>query len=102
MSVHVCRNHCTVLETGGAPYDYLPTASTLIHDPPRENWIATGRLLTAREVHTATLLRNGQVLVAGGVGVPFWLPKQGGYQPVVRETQLPLPFGATPLLRCVR
>ena len=30
-------------------------------------WRATGRLNTARYVHTATLLQNGMVLVAGGL-----------------------------------
>src|SRR5512135_2047074 len=30
-------------------------------------WSATGSVATAREQHTATLLHNGEVLVAGGV-----------------------------------
>ena len=31
-------------------------------------WTATGNLATGRSVHTATLLANGQVLVADGFG----------------------------------
>ena len=31
-------------------------------------WTATGSLATERREHTATLLPNGQVLVAGGLG----------------------------------
>ena len=30
-------------------------------------WTVTGRLNTARWLHTATLLQNGMVLVAGGL-----------------------------------
>ncbi|HEX4665405.1 MAG TPA: kelch repeat-containing protein, partial [Chthoniobacterales bacterium] len=32
------------------------------------SWVTTGSLATARELHTATPLPAGQVLVAGGVG----------------------------------
>jgi hypothetical protein len=35
---------------------------------PNPSWVFTGNLNTARESHTATLLSNGEVLVAGGFG----------------------------------
>src|SRR5439155_559400 len=38
------------------------------NDPASWIWRATGRLNTARRDHTATLLQNGLVLVAGGTG----------------------------------
>src|SRR5256885_5161452 len=36
-------------------------------------WRATGSLNAARESHTATLLQNGMVLVAAGLGEAFFL-----------------------------
>lgn len=35
------------------------------------SWVPTGNLNTGRSYHTATLLRNGKVLVVGGVGAPI-------------------------------
>ena len=64
-----------VLVWGGPGLDMFPTQSTPyeIFDPATETWLATKQLDLARQRHTATLLPDGNVLIAGGEvdGVPM-------------------------------
>ena len=48
---------------------------------PPDRWKVTGDLITARSSHTATLLPNGQVLVAGGLGNSDYLASAELYDP---------------------
>jgi hypothetical protein len=61
-----------VLVAGGyfseSGYNPGGLASAELFNPATEIWTITGSMATARYGHTATLLPNGQVLVAGGVG----------------------------------
>ena len=57
-----------VLVAGGSTVNFngVTVASAELYDPTTGNWTATGSMLQGRERHTATVLQNGQVLVAGG------------------------------------
>jgi N-acetylneuraminic acid mutarotase len=72
-----------VLVAGGinGPGDQTASASTELYDPASGTWTATGSLATARYVHTATLLSNGKVLVAGGFNNSSYLASAELYDP---------------------
>ena len=60
------------LIAGGVIHTEIPTvtnrhlSSAELLDPDTGKWIETGEMNTARDGHTAILLRNGKVLVVGG------------------------------------
>jgi len=56
-------------------------ASAEIFDPATGTFTSTGSLATARSYHTATLLNDGRVLVAGGYGAAAPLTSAEMYDP---------------------
>jgi Galactose oxidase, central domain len=60
-----------VLVAGGSTSRLAQTTilrAAEVFDPAAATFTATGNMLTARELHTATLLTDGKVLVTGGLG----------------------------------
>ena len=80
-SMHTDRKHHTatllpdgtVLVTGGTGSDdyHDSIASAEIYDPGRDTWSAIGDMHEFRAGHSATLLQNGNVLVAGGTAEQY-------------------------------
>jgi hypothetical protein len=61
-----------VLVVGGGS-DLIYSASTELYDPLSGTWTPTGSLKVARSNHTATLLHDRTVLVAGGTDTNDYL-----------------------------
>jgi len=72
-----------VLVAGGATDDSGggEISSAELYDPATGAWTFTGSMSVARSLHTATLLRNGQVLVAGGLSNHVALASAELYDP---------------------
>jgi len=67
----------TVLIAGGYGYDYFNGRSQLhpsaeIYSPASNTFNYDSSMGAARRLHTATLLNNGEVLLAGGKGYDVW------------------------------
>jgi uncharacterized protein YjdB len=84
-------NDGTVLIAGGDnlnPNDSSPIAVAEIYNPTAGTFTPTGNLNIARESHTATLLTNGKVLIAGGSGSQGRLASVELYDPVAKVFSL--------------
>ncbi len=68
------------VNAAGAPTGVLGSAE--LYDPAAGSWSPTGSLTIARWQHTATLLPNGKVLVAGGASPSGFEPTAELYDPV--------------------
>ena len=75
-----------VLVAGGAPdaAGYSSFSSAEVYDPVTGTWTTIGPMGSARQAHTATLLPNGRVLVAGGADVGYFNSGAELYDPAAQ------------------
>jgi hypothetical protein len=59
-----------------------------LYDPTRGIWTPTGSLQTRRGSHTATLLPNGKVLIAGGTGLTSSQASTGPFDAVLASSEI--------------
>src|SRR5205814_1066236 len=64
-----------------AGYSSGSLTSAEVYDPTTGSWTPTGSLGVARNFHTASLLQNGKVLVAGGSNDSGFLTATEVYDP---------------------
>jgi hypothetical protein len=92
-----------MLVAGGKTGGFTLSSSELF-DPATGKWTKTGSLNFARYFHTATLLLNGQLLVAGGYGgnvlssaelYDVGLGFNSFWQPQIAMATLPLSLGGS-------
>jgi succinyl-CoA synthetase alpha subunit len=81
-------NSGKVLVAGGRANNgtnFLTLASAELYDPTTGSFTLTGNLNTSRELHAATLLNNGTVLIVGGFSttVALFLGSAELYQPTI-------------------
>ncbi len=55
------------MAAGAGQNGAITLSATELYDPVANTWSSAGTLLTARLLHTATLLPGGKILFAGGV-----------------------------------
>jgi len=80
-----CPADGKVLVTGGLDHGSNVLASAELYDPVTQTFTATGGMTTRRFRHTATLLSDGRVLIAGGASA---VSSSGGVNPSLSSAEI--------------